>query len=455
MKVPQAEPPQPNSDQRKHAFSNRRRFLQSGIAALAPLAIPRRCWGASANETLNLAAVGVGGKGWSDLNSSAAGERVRVVALCDVDASNLGKAVQKYPQAAAFEDYRRMLDRMDRDVDAVLVSTPDHMHAPIALAAMQLGKHVHVQKPLSNSLHDLRAMQEIASDNPRLVTQMGTQIHSTTEYRTATAMIRRGILGKISEAHLWVSKSWAGPAEGPPVKTDPIPYYLNWDLWLGNAPKRPFVDKLYHPSRWRGWKDFGAGTLGDMGCHIFDPAFAALDLGPPTSIISRGPQHYEETFAPDGDVTYRFESTPHTTDDFVFRWTDGSGPSRPDAARAQLPPDVKLPEAGVFFVGEKGVMVLPHWAMPRFYANNRPLEVDLEKLEANNHYTEFTDACRGIGQTSTPFEYSCPVTEAVLVGVVAGSFRDRELTWQSKELQFDHQPANECMQPRGREMVSS
>lgn len=440
------------SDSHASSFS-RRRFLQTGIAAVAPLVISRSCFGASVHETLNLASVGVGGKGWSDLESSAKGKNVRVVALCDVDASNLKKASEKYSDASTFADYRRMLDEMKDDIDAVLVSTPDHMHAPIALAAMQLGKHVHVQKPLANSLRDLRAMQELAAANPSLVTQMGTQIHSEEAYRTATAMIRRGVIGRVSEAHLWVSRSWAGPEAGRPDKTDPIPEHLDWELWLGTAPQRPYVDKIYHPARWRGWKDFGAGTLGDMGCHIFDPTFSALELGPPTTVHSRGTEHYEETFAGDGDVTYEFEGTPHTTDNFFFRWTDGSGPSRPDAARASLPPDVELPAAGVFFVGEKGVMLLPHWAMPTFYANNEPMDVAVESLGSNNHYTEFTDACRGVGKTSTPFSYSCRVTEAVLTGVVAGDFRDRELRWDSDELQFDYQPANECLQQQSREAV--
>ncbi|MGI9457727.1 MAG: Gfo/Idh/MocA family oxidoreductase, partial [Aeoliella sp.] len=269
------------SKQSSHPFRrstvNRRRFLQATLAATAPLLLSRRCFAASPNETLNLASVGVGGKGWSDLTSSAAGKNVRVVALCDVDANNLGHAASKFTDAAKFADYRRMFDKTAGDIDAVLVSTPDHRHAPVALAAMALGKHVHVQKPLANSLSDLRQMQEMAADNPNLVTQMGTQIHSHEAYRTGAAMIREGAIGKVSEAHLWVGKSWVGPKTGRPDKTDPVPPHLDWDLWLGASPERPYVDKIYHPASWRGWKDFGAGTLGDMGCHIFDPVFSALD----------------------------------------------------------------------------------------------------------------------------------------------------------------------------------
>jgi len=420
----------------------RRQILKTGLAAGAGLAMgPRLVFGQNANETLNLAAVGVGGKGKSDLADSAAGHNVRIVALCDVDANNLGRASQHFDQARTFADYRVMLDQMGRDIDAVLVSTPDHMHGPIALAAMQLGKHVHVQKPLAHNLAELRAMQETAAANPKLVTQMGTQIHSHEAYRTATATIRSGALGKVSEAHLWVSKSWAGPPDGRPDRTDPVPDVLDWGLWLGVAPERPYVAGVYHPSRWRGWRDFGSGTLGDMGCHIFDPAFSCLDLGMPTSVVSRGPQHYAETFAPDSDMHYTFAATEYTTDNFTFRWTDGNRGSRPAVERAQLPKGERLPAAGLFLVGEKGVMLLPHIGMPRFFKDGEELEVDVVALEGRDHYTEFTDACRGEGQTSTPFSYSARVTEAVLVGTVAGSFKDQPLAWDSENLKFDHDPA--------------
>lgn len=420
----------------------RRQVLQSGLVVGAGLVLsPRVVLGQGANEQLNLAAVGVGGQGWSDLNSSAAGQNVRVVALCDVDANNLGQAGQRFAQARTFADYRVMFDQMGKDIDAVLISTPDHMHGPIALAAMQLGIHVHVQKPLAHNIAELRAMQDMAAANPKLVTQMGTQIHSYSAYLTAAATIRSGALGKISEAHLWVSKSWAGPDDGRPDRTDPVPDNLDWDLWLGVAPKRPFVSGIYHPARWRGWKDFGSGTLGDMGCHIFDPAFSCLDLGMPTSVVSRGPEHFAETFAADSDINYTFAPTALTTDNFTFRWTDGNRGSRPAEDRAQLPEGKRLPAAGLFLVGEKGVMLLPHIGDPEFYSKGQPLGLQPERRESYDHYTEFTDACRGVGETSTPFSYSARVTEAVLVGTVAGRFQNRELAWDSEKLAFDHDAA--------------
>ena len=371
---------------------------------------------------------------------SSGGANVRVIGLCDVDSNNLGRAANRFEQADAYSDYRVMLDELGDDIDALLISTPDHMHGPIAIAAMQLGIHVHVQKPLAHNVAELRTMMQLAEAN-NLTTQMGTQIHSAAAYRTASAAIRAGVIGKVSEAHLWVSKSWGGPAEGRPDRTDDIPGHLNWEQWLGVAPARPYVNGQYHPSRWRGWKDFGSGTLGDMGCHIFDPVFSCIDLGMPTSVVSLGPQHHAETFALDSDIRYQFGGTEHTTDELFFRWTDGNRGSRPDASKAQLPDGVNLPGAGMFLVGERGVMVLPHIAAPRFYSDGEVMDVEIEQLGDNNHYTQFTDACRGEGETSTPFSYSGRVTEAVLVGTIAGRFKDREMAWDSENLQFDHAPA--------------
>lgn len=417
-----------------------RRQLLRGSLALSATAVlgPSILYGQGPNETLNLAAVGVGGKGAGDLSASAGGKNVRVIGVCDVDRTKLGGATKRYPDAKGFKDYRVMLDRLGKDIDALLVSTPDHMHGPIALAAMQLGIHVHVQKPLAHNIAELRAMQNMAKKNPKLVTQMGTQVHSHAAYRTAAATVRSGAIGKVSEAHLWVSKSWSGPKEGRPNREDPVPDNLDWDLWLGVAPQRPYAKGTYHPANWRKWRDFGTGTLGDMGCHIYDPVFSCLDLGMPTSVISKGPQNYEETYAPDSDVHYTFGQTEFTTEEVKFRWTDGRKQSRPDASRAQ---GAKLPGAGMFLVGEKAVMVLPHVGAPYFYADGKPAEIEVQQMDKRNHYTEFTDACRGEGKTSTPFSYSARVTEAVLVGVAAGSFKDRPLKWDSDNLTFDHEPA--------------
>ncbi len=427
---------------------SRRSFLKSSAAlAAAPICWPRP-WRTSPAQTLNIACVGVGGMGRSDLDSVASGKHVRIAALCDVDAGNLGSAAKAHASARTFRDFRKMLDAMGKDIDAVVVSTPDHMHGPIAVAAMRLGKHVYCQKPIAHNLHECRLMANVAKAQ-RVVTQMGTQIHAHEAYRTAVATLQAGAIGKVKEAHLWVGKSWAGPAEGRPAKKDPVPEGLDWDLWLGVADERPFVQGLYHPANWRGWIDFGSGTLGDMGCHIFDPVFTALGLGAPLTVESRGPAHHVETFAGDEDVRYTFPGTEHTAETLEFRWTDGK--VGPDAARAQLPADAKLPGSGSFLVGEKGVMVIPHWAMPSLYHDGKKLDVPLEKRSATDHYHEWTDACRGEGTTSTPFSYAGPLTETVLVGTVAGRFRGRALRWDSAGLRFDVTDANALVRRSYRE----
>ena len=427
----------------------RRRFIQTAGSAVAavPLFGPRLLQPRPL-ETLNVACVGVGGMGRGDMGNVSSGKNVRIVALCDTDAKSLGKAAKTHGKAETFADYRRMFDELGKDIDAVVVATPDHMHGAISIAALSLGKHVYCQKPIAHNLHECRRMATLAADN-KLVTQMGTQVHSHTAYRSAVATLRTGVIGKVSEAHLWVGKSWGGSTAGRPDKKDPVPTNLDWDLWLGVAQDRPYVSKIYHPGQWRRWLDFGSGTLGDMGCHIFDPVFSALGIGAPRSVISKGPQHFREMFAPNGDFHYEFPGTDQTTETITFRWTDGG--SEKAVAKAQLPKGEKLPGNGSFLVGEKGVMVIPHWSTPRFYSNGEKMPVEIQTLPSKNHRHEWTDACRGEGVTSTPFSYACPLTEAVLLGTVAGHFPDEKLTWDSAAMEFDHHLANALVRRRYRE----
>lgn len=426
----------------------RRNFLRSTASAVAgaPLWGAGVSWAEPSNDLLNVASIGVGGMiGRHDLDNISGAQGVRIAAMCDVDANFLGAAAEVFPDAKRYRDYRVMFEEMGNAIDAVVVSTPDHMHGPIALAAMSLGKHVYCQKPLAHNLFECRAVRQAADHNKQLVTQMGTQVHSHTAYRTGVSLIQAGAIGKVHEVHMWVSKSWDGPAAGRPDKTDPVPESLDWNLWLGVAPERPFVDKIYHPSQWRRWTDFGTGSLGDMGCHIFDPVFTALELGPPIKVVSNGPQCYAETFAPDTNIRYSFAGTKYTDAIVPLFWTDGTGASRPDAHRAQLPEGVELPGAGSFFVGEKGVMVLPHVDMPRFYQDGKPMEVAIEAAAGDNHYHQWATACVGKGQASAPFSYGCRVTEAVLVGTVATRFQGQELSWNSDQLTFDIDEATQLV----------
>ena len=424
----------------------RRHFLRASAATAAGVTLGAyaRAYSRAVNEQLRIAQIGCGGMGAADLGDVSRAPHARIVALCDVDQNNLQAGAQRFPEARSFRDFRKLLEAMHAELDAVVVSTPDHMHGPIALAAMDLGKHVYCQKPIAHNLRECRAMKAMA-ERKGVVTQMGTQIHSHSAYKTAVAMLRSGAIGKVSEAHSWVSKSWAGPPEGAGGRSDPVPATLDWDLWLGVAKERPYVNGIYHPARWRGFRPFGSGTLGDMGCHIFDPVFSALGLGSPVAATSHGPAHYEDTFAPDGDVHYEFAGTEFTTDAPTLRWTDGSAASRPDASRAQLPEGVNLPGAGSFLVGENGVMVVPHWSMPQFYAANAAMEVAPAPEAGCNHYHEWVAACRGDGEASTPFTYSGPLTEAVLLGVVAAQYPGVRVGWNAESLEVDHGPAQELV----------
>lgn len=418
----------------------RRHFIQTtgAAAAAAPLLGPR-CLAPTPLETLNVACVGVGGMGGSDLKNVASGKNVRIMALCDTSANSLGRASKAHGQAKAFADYRKMFDELGKDIDAVVVATPDHMHGAIAIAALSLGKHVYCQKPIAHNLYECRRMAQLAADN-KLVTQMGTQIHSHSAYRTAVATLRTGVIGKVSEAHLWVGKSWGGNADGRPDKSDPVPKHLDWDLWLGVARHRSYVKRIYEPGQWRRWLDFGSGTLGDMGCHIFDPVFTALGIGAPKSVVSKGPKHFSEMFAPNGDFHYEMPGTDQTTETVKLRWTDGK--SKKATELAQLPKGERLPGAGSFLVGAKGVMVIPHWAPPRFYKNGEKMAVELKSLPGKNHRHEWTDACRGEGETMTPFSYAGPLTEAVILGTIAGHFPGKKLNWDSATMEFDDYLAN-------------
>jgi predicted dehydrogenase len=420
-------------------WTRRDALRAAALATLPLLQGARRAAAAPIGATVRIAQVGVGNQGSSDLHAIATAPQAKIVALCDVDQNYLDAARRDFADARTFRDYRKLLAEMDGDIDAVVVSTPDHMHVAVALAAMNAGKHVYVQKPLAHNLAELRRLRDVAADKG-VVTQMGTQIHAHEAYRTAVKMLRDGVLGKVREAQAWVHSSWSTPFDSEDRPADPVPATLDWDLWQGVAPPRAFVAGRFHPAAWRRWRDYGGGTLGDMGCHIFDSVFSGLGLQPPTTVESFGPPHGAQTFAGDGDVRYTFAGTPLTTDKFTLRWTHGS--IRADAAAAQLPPDVKLPGSGSFVVGERGVMVLPHWAMPTFYHQGAPMDLDVESAGSVDHYHEWVAACSGAGTTSTPFSYSAIVTEAVLLGTLAGSFPKQLLTWNSDELEFDNKQAN-------------
>jgi hypothetical protein len=420
---------------------NRRKFLQASAAGAAYLLAGSPARAFDLNGKLRLAAIGTGNKGQDDLLNVAASQRVEVVALCDVDHSRnfFGWAVEKYPRAAQYADFRRLLDESET-FDAVTVSTPDHMHAPIAVAAMQLGKHVFCQKPLTHTVTEARRMREVAKAN-RAVTQMGNQIQSHPAYRTAVKLVHDGTIGKVREVHSWQSgdMEWL-PKDGKDgsAPSSKIPKSLAWDLWLGVAPERPYRNGLYHPKNWRGWQDFGTGQLGDFGCHILDPVFMALGLSAPLTIEADAPLIGDDIWAPKSKVTYQFPGTQRTLGETLpVTWYDGQG-HKPKNRGLGLPKDYKLPHAGSVLVGEKGTMVIPHWSTPQLFPEDKFAEFKMPEVGEVNHYTSWAHACLGDGTTSSNFDYAGPLAEAVLLGVIAIRFPKEQLQWDVKALKFTH-----------------
>lgn len=421
----------------------------TGIAL--PLAGSTGLVRAAANDRLRLAGIGVGGMGGADLASLASHPRVEVVALCDVDAGNLAAAGEKHPSAKRFRDFRRMFDEFAGSIDAVHVSTPDHTHAPAAMTALNHGKHVYCQKPLTHDVHEARQLRVIAAAKPALVTQMGTQIHSNTQYRTAVKLVQSGIIGKVREVCSWSGKTWG--YDGPVPATGPVPANLDWDLWLGTAAERPYAPDQYHPGNWRRWYDFGGGTMGDMAIHILDPVFSALELGPPRSLVSRSSAPPADSFGMQNETRFVFPAGKYTTDGFVLTWFDGG--KMPDTSAWPLDGGdgkrLGLPDQGSIFLGEQGAILLPHVAMPQLLPVAKFGETKIEAAPDGDHYHLFVDACLGGAPTTCGFDYAGPLTETVLLGTIANRFPGDELRWQPEAMTVpNHDKANALLRRRYR-----
>jgi hypothetical protein len=419
---------------------DRRAFLHVSAAGAATLALGRLACGVDLNSKLRVAAIGTGRKGKDDLLSVADSPRVEIAALCNVDqsADHFGWAVDQFPRAGRYADFRRLFDKADT-FDAVIVATPDHMHAPIAVGAMKLGKHVFCEKPLTHTVAEARQMSAVAKQQ-RVVTQMGNQIQSHPAYRMAVKLVRDGVIGKVREVHSWQSEpmEWLPASDAKPTTGDPVPPTLDWDLWLGVAPERPYKDNLYHPKNWRGWQDFGSGELGDFGCHILDPVYMALELGAPSTIEAEAPPIGENIWLPRCKVSYQFPGTSRTLGELLpLTWYDGPR-HKPRSKDLGLPGDYQLPGAGSVLIGEGGTMVIPHWSEPKLLPVEKFAEFKLPAMDEINHYTGWVDACVGDGNTTSNFDYAGPLTESVLLGVVSLRFPREQLLWDRKAARFTH-----------------
>ncbi len=411
----------------------RRTFLtQTALAGtgLVILANSGSVRGTPANSKLNIAGIGIGGRGAADINGVA---DQNLVALCDVDWSHAGATFTKFPNAKKYHDFRKMLDEIGKDIDAVVVGTPDHTHAPASMMAMKMGKHCYCEKPLTHHVYEARIMAETAAKH-KLVTQMGTQIHAGDNYRRAVELVQSGAIGAVGEVHVWLGANF----NNPPVPTDmtqpdapterpPVPENLNWDLWLGPAPYKPY-SPAYAPFHWRYWWNFANGQLGDFFCHYCDLAFWALKLKHPTTIEAQGPVHPEST----AKWTIAKQHYPARGDlpPVDLTWYNGGG----------YPPFLKekgIPLWGnaVLFIGTDGMLIADygrHQLLPedKFADFQRP-----EPFIPNSigHHREWVEACKTGGPTTCNFDYSGALTEAALLCNVALR-TGKKLTWDAQNL---------------------
>jgi predicted dehydrogenase len=446
---------------------NRRTFLGSAAGGVAAFAfVPGHVLGQGgaqpASEKLNIAGIGVGGMGASNLNAVA---NENIVALCDVHPNHAAGTFKKFPQARTYKDYRVMLDKEGKNIDAVIIATPDHTHAVIGMECIRRGKHVYLQKPLAHSIYEVRMLTE-AARKAKVQTQMGNQGHSSNEIRLLYEWIQDGAIGPVREVYAWSDRPVGGdpwsdfPIMARPKETPPVPETLDWDLWIGPAAYRPY-HPIYHPMSWRGFWDFGTGALGDMGCHILDPAFWTLKLGHPTRVEATT-THYEpevaaETYPRASVVRYEFPARG-AMPPVKLTWFDGRLlPPRP----RDLEPGRRLAGNGALLIGDKGtimhgshgaggVRIIPETKMRAY---KRPAEsLPRVKDGSGGHERDWVRACKDGKPASSTFEYGGPLTEMVLLGVLAMRLKDTPLEWDGAHMKVtNNDEADKYIRPVFRE----
>ncbi|MBW3541865.1 MAG: Gfo/Idh/MocA family oxidoreductase [Planctomycetes bacterium] len=426
----------------------RRRFLGQTAAGLgaAAFGFPAILSARSPNERLNLAFIGVGGRGGANLRTIAGSGTENVVALCDVNRSNLDRAAQNHPQARRYADFRKLYDEA-RDIDAVVVSTAEHTHAYATMPALALGKHVYCEKPLTLNVQEARVVTEAAA-RAGVATQMGTQVHGMPNYRRVVELIRSGAIGAVSEAHVWVSRAWGLQSEAEakankdivfvserPKEAVTPPADLDWELWLGPAPHRPFHPVYVPGPKWYRWWDFGNGTMSDLGSHWVDLPFWALELDAPRTIEAFGPEPHPEIAPASMKAVYEYAARGERPA-LTLTWYQGT-------QKPQIWTDGGIPQwgNGVLFVGEKGMLLSDygkHVLLPeeQFKDFQRP---EPFIPDSPGQHQEWVIACKTGSPTGSPFSYAGPLTEANHLGNVA--FRTgKKLQWDAKNLRATNAP---------------
>jgi predicted dehydrogenase len=438
----------------------RRRFISSALAAASSVSIvPSYCLGLSAtraapSETLYFAKVGCGGMGTGDFRSVVNSGAVPV-ALCDIDFRRAA-GTRRHEAARGvrfYSDFREMFDGAAKNCDAVVVSTPDHMHAPVSMAAMQLGKHVYCQKPLARTIQECYQMRD-AAKKYGVVTQMGNQGNSSGDLESTTEYVKSGVIGTVQEVHVWTDRAQRGWPQGSnvmlPKEGLPTPDHIRWDSFLGVAPKIPFSPAI-HPIKWRGYMDFGTGALGDMACHNMDPAFVALDLDQPSYVKTECSEFNRVSFPAWSIVEWGFPARGERPAVTVFWYDGGKKPPRPK----ELPEGKELDGNGCLFIGEKGKMLGGSHS-----GFCEPLHKDYERPEptlprSEGHYREWVMACRGEkinrGTTGSNFGYAGPMTATINMGVVGMYYPGEKLEWDRDELEFKKSEANQYLHREYRE----
>jgi predicted dehydrogenase len=432
--------------------SSRRTFLTATtVTAFSFTIVPRQVLGGvgflAPSERVNVAGIGVGGMGGGDIATHSK-NGANIVALCDVDDDRGAGSFNAFPKARRYKDFREMLDKEARHIDAVSVGTPDHIHAIASMAAIRAGKHVYCQKPLTHTLHECRTLTRAAKE-AGVATQMGNQGHATEGARLTNEWIQAGIIGEVREVHVWSDRAgllWK-QGIGRPADSPPVPSTFDWGLWLGPIPERPY-NPAYAPVSWRGWRDFGTGALGDMGCHIIDHPVWALGLGAPTTVeatttlegsVLDGKPNFE-TYPIASIITFEFPARGQRPPVRMTWYDGGLLPPTP----SEMPAGKRLDGNGVLYVGSKGKMYHgSHGGMPELLPealHEQAKAVPKTMERSPGHYEEWLLACKGGPQPVSNFGYSGPLTEIILLGVLALRAPRTRLEWDSANLRVKNAP---------------